>query len=280
MWVKIDDRFYQHPKIVSVGPLGMALQVAALCYCNQYLTDGFIPWAAAKGLISWEYLAPPDDNGRRLIMTVDVGCGMHGEQVCSERIIDLLLSAEIWIEVDGGYLIHDYGDFQKSKEEVTAITTARQEAGRRGGQAKRKQTPSKPQANEQANDVAKSKPVPVPVPVPDPDPVPNTDPEEKEETEHVRVDGFDQFWSAYPKKAAKKDAQKAWKQTAQIRPPIDAVLEAIRRQLEGRQWQQGIHPHAATWLRGERWNDEPEKATPQKLAKPDHGRPTNMRELT
>jgi len=83
--------------------------------------------------------------------------------------------------------------------------------------------------------------------------------ERKGREERSPLDGFDQFWSAYPKKAAKKDAKKAWGQIQKDRPPLDTLLEAIRRQSKGRQWQEGIYPNAATWLRGERWNDEPEK---------------------
>ena len=139
-----------------------------------------------------------------------------------------------------------------------------------------KQKPSKSQANDKAKIEAKSKPVPVPVPVPDPRSC-TLSPKDKE---CAPLDDFDQFWQAYPKKAAKKDAKKAWGQTASVRPPIDTLLEALRIHSEGRQWQSGVYPHAATWLRGERWNDEPEKATPQKQPAPTHGRPTNMRELT
>jgi len=103
---------------------------------------------------------------------------------------------------------------------------------------------------------------PGPVPDPDPNSDPDPDPDPKTETEHARArdqGDFTEFWQAYPKKAAKKDAQKAWVQTAKERPPLDELLGAIKKQMRSRQWQDGVYPHAATWLRGERWHDEPER---------------------
>jgi hypothetical protein len=44
-WSKIDDQFYDHPKIVAAGPLGTALFVCGLSYCSRHLTDGFISTA-------------------------------------------------------------------------------------------------------------------------------------------------------------------------------------------------------------------------------------------
>ncbi len=39
-WIKIDDQFSDHPKIIEAGPLAGWLYVSSLCYCGRYLTDG------------------------------------------------------------------------------------------------------------------------------------------------------------------------------------------------------------------------------------------------
>jgi hypothetical protein len=68
---------------------------------------------------------------------------------------------------------------------------------------------------------------------------------------------FQQFWALYPRKLAKGDARKAWRQTAPIRPPLPELLAAVelaRREWAGRDVR--YIPHAATWLRAERWSDE------------------------
>ena len=96
-WVRIDDEFPDHPKVVGAGPLGIAMQVAALCYCNRHLTDGFVPRSTARRLIDLdEFKVDPDD------------------------VIDALLRVGMWTRVDGGYQIHNYGEYQPSRVEVEA----------------------------------------------------------------------------------------------------------------------------------------------------------------
>jgi hypothetical protein len=77
---------------------------------------------------------------------------------------------------------------------------------------------------------------------------------------------FDNFWKHYPRKVAKADARKAWKQTEQIRPPTDEIIKAIALAARTEQWMRGggqFIPYAATWLRGERWADEYEVILPE-----------------
>lgn len=160
-WVKIDDQFPDHPKIAACGPLGMALQVAALCYSGRFLTDGFIPASVAPRLMNLEGLANPED------------------------VIQRLVNAGVWIPVDGGFQIHDYLEYQPSRAQVEAVRKKRVEAGRRGGQARSKvdskqsakqsakqdakhdakQIASNELSNSLSKNEAKSNPVPVPIPL-------------------------------------------------------------------------------------------------------------------
>jgi len=69
--------------------------------------------------------------------------------------------------------------------------------------------------------------------------------------------GFEDFWKAYPRKVSKPAAQKAWKKIDPAKLPL--MLEAIERQRQCEQWIKdggAFIPHPATWLNGERWNDE------------------------
>src|ERR1700674_4069530 len=71
-------------------------------------------------------------------------------------------------------------------------------------------------------------------------------------------EGFEEFYEAYPRKAAVGDARKAWRQTAGVRPPLAEVLAALQRwgpYWKGRRRQ--YTPLAATWLRPHRWADPP-----------------------
>jgi hypothetical protein len=79
------------------------------------------------------------------------------------------------------------------------------------------------------------------------------------------MEEFEQFWKLYPRKIAKADARKAWAQTEKIRPKIAQLLQAVELQCKTEQWMKdgGIYiPYAATWLRGERWEDQVEVKLP------------------
>jgi len=72
------------------------------------------------------------------------------------------------------------------------------------------------------------------------------------------MEDFETWWSYYPKKLAKGDARKAWKQTAAIRPSLDLLIKMLVVARASDQWQQGggqYIPYPATYLRGERWED-------------------------
>ena len=71
---------------------------------------------------------------------------------------------------------------------------------------------------------------------------------------------FRTFWAVYPRKTAKAVAAKAY---AALRPSADlqaTILAAVRQQAASHDWQKDggrFVPHAATWLRGRRWEDVP-----------------------
>ncbi len=154
-WVKLDDEFSSNPKVLEAGPLGMALQVAALCYCNRHLTDGRLPHPAAAALLSFEGL------GMRMWSGELVG---HGEDARWELVAEDLVSAGVWHKpghdcdecppISSGFYLHGYLDFQPSKAEVVAAREAKQEAGRRGGRAS---VEARAQARAQAGAQAESK---------------------------------------------------------------------------------------------------------------------------
>lgn len=159
MWVRIDDQFPDHPKIVDVGVVAAWLHVAAMCYCSRYLTDGRLSINAARARVS-------DSQVRELT----------GKPV--DDLIERLVAAGLWERVDGGFVIHDWHAYQPSAGNVKAkrdeLSQKRAEAGRRGAEA-RWQNDSKTMANLPANASQTDSPVPVPVPVPVPDPKPEED---------------------------------------------------------------------------------------------------------
>jgi len=86
----------------------------------------------------------------------------------------------------------------------------------------------------------------------------------------MNSDGFDRFWAAYPKRKAKADARKAW---AKLNPSVeltDTIIDALAWQSRQPDWlkDDGQYiPFPATWLRGERWEDEPTEGAIGHLSK-------------
>lgn len=72
--------------------------------------------------------------------------------------------------------------------------------------------------------------------------------------------GFDTFWEHYPKRSGKKDAQRLWAKIDPSPELLQTMLQALAWQRHQPQWIKDggqYVPMAETWLRGERWTDEP-----------------------
>ena len=145
-WLKIDDQFPDHPKVVEAGPLASWLHVCGMAYCARYLTDGFIPGGQIRKLAD-----------------VDNASDLAAK----------LVQAGLWETVDGGFVVHDYLDYNPSAEEV--------KAKRRAG-AKRQEEWRNKQRAENGHYVSNAvtdtlqtlpvTPIPSPSPSPSPSPIP------------------------------------------------------------------------------------------------------------
>lgn len=96
-----------------------------------------------------------------------------------------------------------------------------------------------------------------------------TDTDTDTDTENIKTllsesddsnDDFEQFWTAYPKKQAKQDAAKAFR-SAKLKPKqLQTVLQDITSRKSSAEWlkEGGKYiPLPATYIRGQRWLDEP-----------------------
>jgi hypothetical protein len=76
--------------------------------------------------------------------------------------------------------------------------------------------------------------------------------------------GFDEFWHAYPKKAGKQQAYKAWMKLKPSTVLVSEILAAIDAQKFSAQWNRNggqFIPHPSSWLNGRRWEDETQATT-------------------
>jgi hypothetical protein len=259
-WVRLDDGFPDHWKLAELGdltPIAGWLYICGLAYCNRQLTDGRIP----KHHIG------------RLADLRGIACGVdypdyptQYEPITAEDVAAHLVRVGLWEDDGANYRIHDYLDYQPSREETLALRETRAEVGRRGGLAKAKQFASKlpSKASSKASSKTEAKVCPVPVPVPSTRS--NTKSEDQDhgreadaslhERGTIEPEGFSAFWAAYPRKTAKQDAARAY---AKLKPDaalLSVILAAISAQQGWRPWREGFIPHPATWLNAQRWTDE------------------------
>ena len=76
------------------------------------------------------------------------------------------------------------------------------------------------------------------------------------------TDGFETFFDAYPLHVSKQDALKAWNQLNPDSALRHVILSAIEKQKQCDQWNREggrFIPNPANWLRGHRWEDEPQQ---------------------
>jgi hypothetical protein len=90
-----------------------------------------------------------------------------------------------------------------------------------------------------------------------PDTEGETETETEGETENARKDDFETFWKAYPRKASKGQARKAYIAALKRGIGADVLLAGARRYASDTKRDPDFTKHAATWINGECWLDEP-----------------------
>lgn len=136
-WIKLDDQWMDHPKIIRAGRDARDMWLASITWCAKHLTDGIFP--------------------AELLPALAVMAGIDVAN-CQE-LARVLLEVCLWESHDGSFRIHDYLEYNPSKEQVESNKRARTEAGRAGGLAKASKTPSKTLAKSKQN----SAPSPYPI---------------------------------------------------------------------------------------------------------------------
>ena len=107
-WVRIDDQFHGHPKVRAAWeaePAAVGLEVVALSHAAAYLTDGYVDEIFVR---SWFR-----SSGRR------------------RRAVNALVDTGLWIPNGSGWQIHDYLEYNDSRERV--LEKRRIDAARKRG---------------------------------------------------------------------------------------------------------------------------------------------------
>jgi len=88
---RLDTGWHAHPKILTLGWAAMGLHAWSISYCDHTLSDGFVPSGAWPALAGWQA------NVKRLV------------------------AAGLWVACDGGYQVHDYTDYNRTRAQVVAL---------------------------------------------------------------------------------------------------------------------------------------------------------------
>ena len=112
MWVRLDDAFPQHPKVIGLTDRAFRAHVEGLCYAARYLTDGHLP---------------------------------HGFTGQYADVLDELTAAGVWRRGAGGRItVHDYLDWNPPAEAAKERQAARAAAKRKGGKMRADHGPRNP----------------------------------------------------------------------------------------------------------------------------------------
>lgn len=111
-FVKVLTSVTRNRKFVKAGPAASWLWLCGLAYCQDGLTDGFIPTEALPYL------------------------GVKNAAQLSAHLV----KAGLWHEEEGGWRVNDYLEHNRSAKEINELKEIRTATGSRGGRPRKNQT--------------------------------------------------------------------------------------------------------------------------------------------
>lgn len=94
-WVRMDDGFADHPKILALTDAAFRLHTCAMCWSGRRSTDGFIATRDLRVLVA-----------------------MVQTEVKAEVLLSELIEGQLWEVADGGWMIHDFLKYNPRSEVV------------------------------------------------------------------------------------------------------------------------------------------------------------------
>jgi hypothetical protein len=175
-WAKLSDDFHSHRKAKRAGLEAAGLFALALSYCARYGTDGVVDadWLETE-------IQDPSERERLLGRLVKAGLfevltpgevrAVTGERGLVNR--DAPVTVTVGPIETVAWLVHDYLDFNPSREEAEELKRRRSESGRRGAEAKWVVVLAEAMALAMATAIARAKATAMAKGCPVPDPIPN-----------------------------------------------------------------------------------------------------------
>jgi hypothetical protein len=219
LFVKISHNIVENPKIVTLSCEARWAYLESIVYAARNFTDGLID--------------------RRIL-----------HQRWSDSVIKELTTNDenpSWIMLDNGDVqIYAFCDWQMTAEKRKEIQEKKRNAGIKSGEARRQTNTTRTGVQQVFEQNANKKELELEV--------------EQEKIKPLAIASplFDEFWQLWPRREGKANAVKAWQKATKKISESD-LLEKARAYVTSPTLPQAqFVPHAATWLNGERYNDEPQ----------------------
>jgi hypothetical protein len=120
-WANFDDQFPKHPKVLPLSDAAFRLHVSAVCHAAQYTTNGVIHVDQVP-LLAPRFKKTTLDELIRRGQWHDLGQGC-GTETCP-------------LGVPESYIIHDYLQWNRSREVIEAERDRKRKAGRKGAETR------------------------------------------------------------------------------------------------------------------------------------------------
>jgi len=158
----------------------------------------------------------------------------------NDTISSELVEAGLWDEVDGGFQFHDWCQYQYSKEDIEKKRESDRRRKRRQLDKQDSRVDSRRDSRRDSRDISGI----------------GVGEGVGEGSLNKKDTKFAEFWDAYPRKAGKQAAERAWK-TAVTKADPDTIILAASTFRHDPNREDQFTPHPATWLNQGRWDDEP-----------------------
>jgi hypothetical protein len=281
-WFKVDDGLHSHRKAVRAGISAMGLWVMAGSWCANHLTDGFVPdymaarldpdfEAHAARLVDAGLWVVAEKNGEKGWQFHQ--WGEEGRQPTAESVLTKRQEAKGRMQ--------RLREARRTPESGMPTDAPIPSAGVRANTERTSAEVSVPRPDPTRPDV-----VPTELPASDdadlpagPSPnsngrhlqavadndrlTPSAAPKRNWTGAQIDADPhFAAFWAAYPRKTDKGHARKAWLKVLRDGVDPDRVTAAAVAFRDDPDRTAKFTPYPATWLNGERWDDEPAEEPP------------------
>lgn len=203
-YAKFDDIFAEHPKVAVLSDAAFRTHVRGILYSNRVLSDGFVPRSVAREL---------------------------------GRAVKELVNRGLWEEVQDGYAIHDFLDWNDSAQTIRSKRDSKRMAGAIGAASRWGDSKTVAQGVERSGEGSGGS-------------------KSKTTKQGVAPTAFDEFWAVYPRKDDKARARRAFV-NAQAKAPFAAILAGAEAYRDDPNRVAEYTKHAATWLNAGSWENGP-----------------------